>query len=386
MKKFALSALAGIATVSAFAQPVFNSFNFENGSTFFTTIVGTAPTGTSLADDMVWQVAPGMTTFTLDRLRYIIGTRTGEVAPFTSNQRFRFYDLYDDTATGATPAVDTPSLTITTTGLTLPVAGGNYFVTTTIAAATTITIDPTVVKGFSQECFADNTFTAYNTKMQFGLAYGNGLPNEWSLQGWLLDAAASPDGLYTGAEFTNFGPPADHSAIGLMVFPRGIKVTGTVTLSNYLPAPSVKDAYVEVLPMDESVVLHRGWVALSATGAYEGIVPIENALGQYKVRVRSKTWLSEVATVDTTGFTPATPITNVNFTLRNGDCDFNNIVDIADYTILSAAFSGVLDEDPVTAGNQSSANWDVRADLDGSNIVDIADYTILSANFSGVGN
>lgn len=62
--------------------------------------------------------------------------------------------------------------------------------------------------------------------------------------------------------------------------------------------------------------------------------------------------------------------------LINGDCDGNNVIDIADYTILATAFDAI-------AGD---ANWDARTDLNGDGIIDIADYTILALNFDAVGD
>lgn len=65
-----------------------------------------------------------------------------------------------------------------------------------------------------------------------------------------------------------------------------------------------------------------------------------------------------------------------SFVLLNGDCDGNDIVDIADYTVLASAFGAV----------PGDGNWTVQADLNRDQIVDIADYTLLSGNFSGVGD
>lgn len=66
---------------------------------------------------------------------------------------------------------------------------------------------------------------------------------------------------------------------------------------------------------------------------------------------------------------------NTNAYFYNGDCNNDNIVDVADYTILSGAFSSVY----------GGPGWNYMADLNADQIVDIADYTILSRNFSMVG-
>lgn len=85
------------------------------------------------------------------------------------------------------------------------------------------------------------------------------------------------------------------------------------------------------------------------------------------------------ATIVVSGGTAA-----VNLVLPSGDCDSSGVVDIADYVIISGAFSELLDIDDVTEGFQPSPNWDYRADLDGNGIIDISDYTLLANNFSGV--
>ncbi len=113
------------------------------------------------------------------------------------------------------------------------------------------------------------------------------------------------------------------------------------------------------------------------------------ARGTYDLYIRGPHWLTKkVAAVDfgygyeldldydtvTTGV-QAVPMTNGN--AENAD----NVVDLGDYLRLSAAFDSMLDEDPETAGNQSSATWDANCDLNGDGVVDLTDYLILSGNF-----
>lgn len=73
-------------------------------------------------------------------------------------------------------------------------------------------------------------------------------------------------------------------------------------------------------------------------------------------------------------------------TLDTGDTDGSNSVDISDYLNLAAAFDSLLDEDPGTAGDQSSANWNINCDFDASGSVDIGDYLLLAANFDKTGD
>ncbi|MBL8049231.1 MAG: hypothetical protein JNJ45_11175 [Chthonomonas sp.] len=75
-----------------------------------------------------------------------------------------------------------------------------------------------------------------------------------------------------------------------------------------------------------------------------------------------------------------------NVLLLAGDVNRDNIVDIADYSLLALAFDAVRDTDPVAEGDQPSENWDARADLNGDGIIDILDYHLLAGNFDKVGD
>ncbi|MBL8048078.1 MAG: hypothetical protein JNJ45_05295 [Chthonomonas sp.] len=90
------------------------------------------------------------------------------------------------------------------------------------------------------------------------------------------------------------------------------------------------------------------------------------------IRVRQVgTWLGKKVPIDLR----ASPQTVV-FNLLNGDVDGNNLIDIADYSLLAAAFDATSE----------NANWFAQADLNQDGIVDIADYTILATNFDKVGD
>lgn len=105
-------------------------------------------------------------------------------------------------------------------------------------------------------------------------------------------------------------------------------------------------------------------------GQYSALVDI--APGTYDVAVKGATWLRQVA--GSTVFGSAT-VNAAAVTLTNGDVNNDNIVDIADYVLLSNAFSAT----------PSDGNWLAGADLNGDLIVDIADYVILASSFSLTG-
>lgn len=160
------------------------------------------------------------------------------------------------------------------------------------------------------------------------------------------------------------------------------KLSGTVTLANWTLTPDVWFMHVGIADPVTNTLVDDFFAVSDANGNWQGNTVVAN--GTYDLYIKAGTWLSKkIGTINVTG----SPITGQNATLINGDVDTNDIIDIADYTLLAAAFSAVLDEDGDSSnGNQSSANWDPFADLNGDGIVDIGDYTILAAGFSGVGD
>lgn len=149
-------------------------------------------------------------------------------------------------------------------------------------------------------------------------------------------------------------------------------LTGTASLSSYVGSPVGQSTTYEVLNSGGSVV-QSGTVSLNASGGYAIAINPNLLHTALTVKVKVSHWLRKVVYSGTVGLTGASAGTD---TMTNGDCSLtDNIVDIGDYTLLSAAFSAT----------PTDANWNPNADLNGDSIVDIADYTILSAAFSSVG-
>lgn len=65
----------------------------------------------------------------------------------------------------------------------------------------------------------------------------------------------------------------------------------------------------------------------------------------------------------------------LSFTLRLGDADNNNVVNIADFSLLATTFGK----------GSSTVGFDARADFDGNNVVNIADFSLLATNFGLAG-
>ncbi|MBL8049310.1 MAG: hypothetical protein JNJ45_11585 [Chthonomonas sp.] len=379
MTKLSLSTLALAAVAVASAQPVYDNYDFSTGGLW--TSSGSTPRS-SFADDMTMVLAPGLASVNIDKYSFI-SRNTDTVSAASANQRLRFYGTYDDTITTGVDVFGGSVTSTITTGALAHNANTALFWTVTLGTGTPINISPAATKGFSIEYFTDNTFTAYTTQITPSFFYGTGAPSPHSAQSYFRDgSSAALDGIYFGTEKRNFGAPANYSGIGLRIFPRGTKLTGFVTFGDLSIGPETQDVWVEITdPNNSDLQVHRGWVECGTGGAYEAVIPDTLAAGTYRVRIKGVTWLSESVLVDTT-LGDATS----DFSLRNGDVNNDNLVDIADYSALAAAFDAVLDTDPVTAGNQSSPNWLLGADLNKDGIVDIGDYTPLASNFDGTGN
>ena len=86
----------------------------------------------------------------------------------------------------------------------------------------------------------------------------------------------------------------------------------------------------------------------------------------------SKSLRTVLANVILTG-TTALP----NVTLRSGDADGNNVVDIADFGLLVNAYGG--------SASASGTAYDARADFNYDGVVDIADFGILVNEYGSSG-
>ncbi|MBL8048574.1 MAG: hypothetical protein JNJ45_07830 [Chthonomonas sp.] len=128
-----------------------------------------------------------------------------------------------------------------------------------------------------------------------------------------------------------------------------------------------------------ATVVDSGTTTLGTGGSYN-IGTIKT--GNLDLRMKARTWIGATLiglNVD------GTAISSANLSLKNGDVNGDNIVDIADYSYLAGAFD--LD---ASAPNWLTADGNgirpVDSDLNGDTNVDIADYTILAMNFDAVGD
>jgi len=146
--------------------------------------------------------------------------------------------------------------------------------------------------------------------------------------------------------------------------PTGVTVSGAVDLQDYYG--DVTTVPVTILICDAvGAVLDTQTVALDASGNYTFTTSAVGA-GTYTLKAKAHNWLQKNVTV-------AIPATGVNFSLINGDCNNDNIVDDNDYSDMSLDW---YNEPPTIFGT----------DLNGDGIVDDNDYSILSLNWYAEGD
>lgn len=92
----------------------------------------------------------------------------------------------------------------------------------------------------------------------------------------------------------------------------------------------------------------------------------------YDISLKIDQWLKKSFRVDLS----AHDATNVNFRLKNGDCNRDNYVGTDDYLIVNAAFDKAMGQ----------PGFDQRSDLDGDGFIGTDDYLIVNANFDLYGD
>lgn len=108
---------------------------------------------------------------------------------------------------------------------------------------------------------------------------------------------------------------------------------------------------------------------LGAAGALTIGIPVT---GTMDVRVKASHWLTAVRTNVVVG---NGGVTGQTFSLKNGDVNGDNAINIADFIQFRVALGS----------SSGSANWNPNADLDGNGSVAIADFLVLRRNFGSSG-
>ncbi len=143
-------------------------------------------------------------------------------------------------------------------------------------------------------------------------------------------------------------------------------ISGSLTLGNYSGLRTGLVATI-VLRRSDGTVLQTSSATLDANGAYSLLTEYEGAMD---ILIRVPRWLRKKSSITVSGNT------TVNMSLKNGDADGSNSVNLFDYVVLDNAY-GTRPGDPT---------WNQMADLDGGNTVNSFDYTIIDMNFNGQGD
>ncbi len=144
-------------------------------------------------------------------------------------------------------------------------------------------------------------------------------------------------------------------------------VSGQVTLQNYSSgAVAGTPVTVELRPAGSSSAVDSQTLLLDASGHFSLRTAAPD--GSYDIAVKGPHWLRQKVGSRSLTYLG---ISNLAFTLVNGDVNGDNAVSLADFTALRAAF-GSSSGDP---------NWNSNADLNGSGSVSLADFTILRGAF-----
>lgn len=177
-------------------------------------------------------------------------------------------------------------------------------------------------------------------------------------------------GFPTGGRFT-----------GAAWYPRpSTTVRGTLTLGDTLGPRAFATARFVLTPVGGGTATVVDNVPVNPNGTYEFSTSV---LRPQRVSVRVRGFLR--ATVTTNQVFGATPVTNLDATLVNGDIDGDNSVTVFDYDALSNAFD-TTSESPDWATPNASGIAPRDADLDHDNAVTVFDYDILSRNFDRTGD
>ncbi|MBK8027729.1 MAG: S8 family serine peptidase [Chloroflexi bacterium] len=149
----------------------------------------------------------------------------------------------------------------------------------------------------------------------------------------------------------------------------GPAITGTVVFEGRPAAPSAllsMPLSVIVKPVGGGAAVFNGMVTTNNNGVFVLNVPA----GNYNVWVKGAHTLANLTTVNAAG-----AIAFSAGTLKEGDANNDNVVNITDFSALAAAFGSSV----------GGASYNASADFNGDSTVNISDFSLLAANFAQSG-
>ncbi|MCW5941145.1 MAG: hypothetical protein KIS66_02875 [Fimbriimonadaceae bacterium] len=139
------------------------------------------------------------------------------------------------------------------------------------------------------------------------------------------------------------------------------RITGGVVLQDYVGSLANLPITVSIRNRTTGAAIQTLSTRLNRYGAF---ALDTNLRGRYRVTVKLSHWLRDAR--DDVSIGPGTTL-GVDFTLRNGDANGDNVVNVADFVVLRNAFGS----------RRGSAGWNEMADLDGNGSVGTSDFLVL---------
>jgi hypothetical protein len=201
---------------------------------------------------------------------------------------------------------------------------------------------------------------------------GNCTYDEHSSVALSVNSSGMPAGNYS-ANLTINAPEANNfnQTINVTLRMRETSILeGRVTFPVARVGSLVEPFEVKLFQPNTMNVIWAGNATTNSTGVFtiSGVV-----VATYDVGIKNATCLSELeANITVTGDTTSV----VNFTIREGDIDDSDYIDMGDYSALSTAFNTL----------PGYGNWNANADLDRSGYIDMGDYSMFSAHFNEIGD
>jgi hypothetical protein len=177
---------------------------------------------------------------------------------------------------------------------------------------------------------------------------------------------------FAGADAVIGGQPFLRRTTRSLAFtlgPPGRTVSGRVLPQGWAASLAGVPATIELRAPGQTAALETHTVTLAADGAFSFATA---RYGPHDLAAKGARWLRSVrASVNLSG----AHVTGQDFELLAGDCDGSNVVDLADFLILAAAYD--------TASGDPGFN--ASADFTGDGAIDLQDFLLLAANYDLAG-
>ena len=150
----------------------------------------------------------------------------------------------------------------------------------------------------------------------------------------------------------------------------GYTTSGAVQMQSIVASAPSQNITFTFRPTDGSAFL-----LLTASVPASGVFTLTNIPpGSYTLHIKGDKYLAANVSVDTT----KGDATGVTATLRAGDANNDNVIDIADFGVLVNAYN--------SDSTKPKSGYDAHADFNGDGVVDIADFGLLVNNYNASGN